>query len=447
VKLLVIGAGDVGFNLAKILSQENHDIVVIDSNPARCAYVREQLDIAVLERNGASGKVLVEAGVQNADIVIAATDIDEVNLIASMLAHKLSSARIIARVRDPEYSSDDAVINREQLGIDLLINPEQEVADEIVRLVKQSSATDCLTFADGNLQLLGLRITSRNAPAVGKTLLEIGSVYSHLLFRVVAISRLRNTIIPKGDDWIHFNDRLYVISGRESVPEVLKLMGSENEKLEDIMILGGGKVGRFVAGQLENEVNIKLIETDKKKSFKIAEQLKKTLVISGDGTDIDLLAREDILNMDCYIALTNNDENNIISCLLAKHLGVHRVIGLVNRLVYLPIISTIGIDTSVSKVLSTVDAILRFIRRGKVLSVSSFKGVGAEVIEFVVPEGARITKKELKRIKFPQGAIIGGIMRDQEVIIPTGHSQLKPNDKAIVFALPQAISDIEKMFD
>jgi len=447
VKIIIIGAGDVGFNLARILSQENHDIVVVDNSSDKCAYAMEQLDISVIEGNGSSGSILAQAGIADADMVVAATDIDEVNLMASMLAKKLSDARIVARVRDAEYSSPEAVISREDLGIDLIIHPEQEVANEIVRLVRQASATDCLTFADGKLQLLGLKITSRNAPIVGKTLRELGSLFSHIRFRVVAIKRLRETVVPKGDDWIHFNDQVYVISDIETVPEVLKLTGKDDEKLEDIMLLGGGKIGRMVAAELENDVAVKLIETDKKKSFKIAEQLKKTLIISGDGTDIDLLAREDVMEMDCYVAMTQDDENNIISCLLAKHLGVRRVIGLVNKLVYLPIIPTIGIDAAVSKVLSTVDAILRFIRRGKVISVSSFKGVGAEVIEFVVPAKAPVTRKKLENIKFPAGAIIGGLTRDSEVIIPTGQTQVQANDKAIVFAMPEAISDIEKIFE
>lgn len=447
MKIIIIGAGDVGFNLAKVLSRENHDIVIIDSDPGKCARASENLDISVVEGNGASGKMLAEAGVENADIVIAASNIDEVNIMASMLAKKLSSARIVARVRESEYTSEHAVITPEQLGIDLMIHPEQEIANEIVRLVRQSSATECFTFAEGRLHLLGIRITSRTAPVVGKTLLELGSAYAHIPFRVVAITRNTNTIVPKGDDWIHFNDQIYVISDVNTVPHILKLMGKEDDKLENLMILSGGTIGRLVAEELENEVDVKLIEPDKEESFKAAGKLKKSLVISGAGTDIDLLAREDIMSMDCFIALTPVDEDNIISCLLGKHLGVKRVISLVNKLVYLPIVRTIGIDSAVSTVLSTVDGILRFIRRGKVLSVSSFKGVGAEVIEYKVTEDAPITKKKLAKIKFPDGAIVGGLMRNGEVLIPTGNTMLKANDKAIVFALPEAISNVEKLFD
>lgn len=446
MKIIVIGVGEVGFNLAKILSQENHDVVVIENNQSHCAHAREQLDVAVMEGSGASGQMLVDAGVKDADIVVAVSDIDEVNIMACMLARKLSDTRTVARVRNPEYSSENPVISAEQLGIDLMIHPEQVVAREIVQLVRQASATDSLSFADNMLQLLGVRITSRKAPAVGKTFVELGAGYPQIPFRVVAIFRQNKTIIPKGEDWIHFNDQLYIISDAKTIPNVLQLMGKEDEKLEDVMILGGGKIGSLVAEELEKMVDVKLIETNKERSQKLAEKLLKTLVISGDGTDVDLLAREDVMNMDCYIALTQDDESNIISSLLVKHLGVKRVIALVNKLTYLPIIPTIGIDASVSKVLSTVDAIMRFIRRGKVLSVASFKSLGAEVIEFIVPGNARITKKKLQSIKFPDGALIGGLIRNNEVIIPTGKTLIQPNDKAIVFALPEAISDVEKFF-
>ncbi len=446
MKIVIIGVGEIGFNLAKILSQENHDIVVIEKDHEKCAHAMEQLDIAVLEGNGASAEMLAQAGVVDADIVIAASDIDEVNIMACMLANKLTEARTVARVRNAEYSGENAVVNAQQLGIDLMIHPENEIANEIVNLARQASATECMAFADGTLQLLGLRISNRKALVVGKTLLELGAGYPDIPFRVVAISRKNEIIIPKGDDWVHFNDQLYVISEQSMVPRVLQLMGKEDETLEDIMLLGGGKIGRNVAGALEGDINVKLVETNRKKSQRIADKLKKTLVITGDGTDLDLLAREGIMDMDTFIALTHDDEKNMISCLLAKHLGVKRVIALVNKLIYLPILPTIGIDASVSTVLSTVDAILRFIRKGTVVSVSSFKGVVAEVIEFVVPNDAKITKKDLINIKFPSNALIGGIIRGDQVIIPTGSTRVQPADKAIVFALPDSIGEIERFF-
>lgn len=446
MKIIIIGAGEVGFQLAKVLSQENQDITVIENDSDKCIHASEQLDVAVLQGSGTSGRILIEAGVKDADIVVAATDIDEVNIVICMLARKLSQAKTIARVRNHEYTNHKGVITPEQLGIDLMINPEQEVAREIIQLVRQASATELLTFGDEKLQLLGLRITSRVAPAVGKTLRELSFGYPKLPFRVVAIDRQKKTIIPKGEDWIHLNDTLYIISQKEVIPDVLKMTGKENEKLNDVMILGGGKIGRFVAQELEQKVRVKLIESNKEKSQRIAEQLSKTLVISGDGTDYDLLAREDVMNMDCYIALTQDDENNIISSLLAKHLGVKRVIVLVNKLMYLPIIFTIGIDATFSKALSTVDAILRFIRRGKVLTVSSFKNIDAEIIEFVVSEGAKITKTELSKVKFAGDAIVGAIIRDDKVLIPIGSTRILPNDKTIVFAVPEAVNDVEKFF-
>lgn len=447
MKIVVIGVGEVGFNLARILSQENHDIVIIEANTEKCTQATEHLDVSVIEGNGASAQLLIEAGVKNADIVVAASDIDEVNIIACMLTKKLSDARTVARVRNPEYSFTDPVISAKQLGIDLIIHPEQEVAREISQLVRQAAATESVSIADDKLQLLGVRITSRNAPAVGKTLKELGIGYPNIPFRIAAINRKNVTIIPKGDVWIQYNDQLYIISDTNSIPAVMKLLGKDDEKLEDVMILGGGKIGRFVAQDLEMEIGVKLIETNREKSLRLADQLKKTLVISGDGTDLDLLEREDIMEMDCFIVVTHDDENNIISGLLAKHLGVKRVIALVNKLEYLPIIPTIGIDATVSKVLSTVDGIMRFIRRGNVLSVSSFKGVGAEVIEFFVSESSKIANKELRNTKFPAGAIVGGLIRNDKVIIPTGKTVISIDDKAIVFALPEAIGSVEKFFE
>ncbi|MFC1514197.1 Trk system potassium transporter TrkA, partial [candidate division KSB1 bacterium] len=311
MKIVIIGVGEVGFNLAKILSLENHDITVIDSDKEKCEHANEQLDVEVIEGTGASAVTLDSAGVKDADIVVAASDIDEVNIVVSMMTRKLSNAKTVARVRNHEYSSENPVISAEQLGIDLMIHPEQEVARNIVQLVRQASATDTMMLADEKLQMIGIRITNRTAPAVGKKLMDLGLEYPDVPFRITAIARRNKTLVPTGDDWVQFNDQLYIIAASDSVDEVLKLMGKEDEKLEDVMILGGGKIGRLVAEMLEDTVSVKLIETDKLKSQKIADQLSKTLVISGDGTDIDLLAREDIMNMDCYIALTQDDENNV----------------------------------------------------------------------------------------------------------------------------------------
>ncbi len=448
MKVIIVGAGEVGFYLAKMLSNENNDIVIVENDHNKCIKAQESLDVIAIQGNGTSIETLIEAGIKDADMIVAVTNIDEVNIVSCILANKMGVSKKVARVRNPEYTSKNAIITPEQLGIDLMIHPEVEAAAEVIRLLKRSSATDVIDFESAGMQILGIRIDSRTAPIIGKPLHQITNDFSDIVFRTVAIYRNGKTIIPKGKDLIFFKDQIFVIAKINSIPGVLKLVGKEDEKVNNIMILGGGIIGRLIAEELEKikDLEIKLIESDKERSQVIADQLTKTLVIQGEGTDIDLLARENLSDMDSFIALTNDDEDNLFSSLLAKHLGVKRAIVLINKSEYLPIINSIGLDAAVSVKVTTVDAILRFIRRGHVLSVSTLKEIDAEIMEIVAQEGSQITKKKLKDTGFPDSAIIGAIFRDNEVIIPVGTTQIKPGDQVNVFALPEAIQKVEKIF-
>ena len=448
MKIIVVGAGEVGFHLAKMLSNENHDIVIIEDKQENCLKAQENLDIIAIQGNGASIEKLIEAGVRDSDMLIAVSNSDEVNIVSCILANKFGVEKKVARVRNPEYTSKDALITPEQLGIDMMIHPEEEAAAEIIRLIKRSSATDVIDYKKEGVQILGIRIDSRDASIVGKPLNEVTKEFSNIIFRTVAIYRNGRTIIPKGKDLIFYKDQIFIIAKVEYIHSILKLVGKEDEKINSLMILGGGKIGRLVATELEKmkDIDIKLIESDREKSQIIADQLNRTLVIQGDGTDIDLLATEGLSDMDAFVALTNDDEDNLISSLLAKHLGVKRVLALINKFEYIPIINSIGLDAAVSEKVSTIDAILRFIRRGKVISVATLKEIDAEVMEIVAQEGSPIANKQLKEIGFPNSAIVGAIFRDNEVIIPVGTSRIEPNDKVIVFALPEAISKVEKYF-
>ena len=448
MKIIIVGAGIVGFHLAKMLSNENHDIVVIENNHKECIKVQENLDVISIHGSGTNIENLVAAGINSADMLIAVTDIDEVNIVSCILANKLGVSKKIARVRSSEYSSENSVITPEQLGIDTMIHPEEEAAAEIIRLLKRSSATDVIDFEEEGIQILGIRIDSRSAPIVGKPLSQITLDFPDTIFRTVAIYRNGKTIIPNGDDLIFFRDQIFIVAKLDSIPDVLKLVAKEDAKINNVMILGASKIGRLVAAELEKikDVNIKLIESNRDKSQIIADQLTKTLVIQGDGTEIDLLASEGISDMDDYIAVTNDDEDNLISSLLAKHLGVKRVIALINKSEYIPIMNSIGLDAAISKKVTTVDAILRFVRRGNVLSVATLKEIDAEVMEIIAQEGSHITKKLLKDSGFPKSAMVGAIFRNNEVIIPVGTSRVQANDKVIVFALPEAIKKVEKAF-
>lgn len=447
MRIIIIGAGEVGFHLAKTLSNDSHDVTIVDTDTEKCARVQDNLDVLVVEGSGASAGTLVAAGVKDADMIIAVSALDEVNIISCMLANQFGVRRKIARVRNPEYTLDNAVLKPGQLGIDLMINPEQATAEEIVSLVERSAATDVIDFASGKIQVIGIRLDPR-APIINKTLREVSEGIPDLKFRTVAISRQERTIIPSGEEYFRRGDQIFVTAKTESIPEVLKLCGKNDERLDKVMILGGSKVGRAVARLLERErdIDVRLIESNRDKSERVAEELKRTLVIHGDGTDIDLLAAEGLIDMDAFIAVTDDEETNIIACLLARHIGVRRNIAMVSRAEYVPLMPTIGLDAAVDKRRITANAIARFIRHGEIVSVATLRGTGAEVIELVVQPDSRIVGRPLRRAKIPEGVIIGAVARGDQVFVPVGETVLQPEDKVVVFTVPQARESLEKLF-
>ena len=446
MKIFVIGAGEVGFHIAQRLTAENHDVVVIERDEDRRLLVQNQLDVLTIAGNGASAHVLKEAGIEKADLVIAATSIDEVNIIACMLASKFGVPKKIARVRNPEYTSSSAVLDPHKLGIDLMIHPEEEAVNEIVRLLKRTGASEIIEFADGRIQLIGLRI-DRNAPVIHRSLAEVSASFPELTFRAVVIYRDNETIIPRGEQRFRQGDQVFVMAKREALPLVEKMAGKSEHKLEKVMILGGGRIGQGVANALELEkLNVKLIEQDRNRSDEIADSLSKTLVLRGDSLDLDLLAREGIVTMDALVAVTDDEGINIISCLLAKHLKVKKTIAMIRRPHYMPLMPTIGIDAAVSPRISTASAILRFVRRAKVVSVVALKGCNAEAIELVATSGSKAIGRPLKDVNLPEEAIIGAIVSKGKVIVPSGDCVIQANDEVIVFTKPEAVTEVERFF-
>lgn len=446
MKIVIVGAGEVGFHLAKILSQEHHDIVVIDNDEERVERVNENLDVMAVEGSGVSPKLLFDAGAENADLLVAVSPSDEVNILACQIANKLGTKRTIARVSSPEFNSKDAIIKPDQLGINLMIYPEGVTADEIFRLVKRSTATDVLEFGEGRIQIIGLRLDA-NSPIINKKMKEVGLELNELVFRVVAISRGQRTIIPTGDDVFKKNDQVFVVCKTEYVQDMLRYAGQEEEAVKNIMILGGGRIGTQVAEMLEDEVNVKIVESNEERATELAERLKRSLVIHGEGSDIDLLAKEGIMDMDIFIAVSDDEEENIITCLMAKHLQVPKTIALVDNTDYVTLAGTIGLDVAVNKKLSAAQIILKFIRQGDILSIATLHGVDAEVIEFIAKKNSDITKKTLKDVNFPAGAIVGCVIRGDSVFIPVGSSKINPNDRVVVFTLPKSIPEVEKIFN
>jgi trk system potassium uptake protein TrkA len=445
MRVLIIGAGDMGFQLAKQLSQDKHDIIVVEVDEQKVRRAQEQLDALVIEGRGESIKVLEEVDVKNVDIVAALTDSDGVNLLACMLAKKSGAAAAIARVRNPELADPEYPVKASDFGADLIIHPERETAEAIVRLVRQSRATDVFEFAGGKIEVLGIRL-ERNSPLLGVRLLDLSRRYGNPPMRVVAVARYEETVIPKGQDKLQAGDQIFVICDPDYVPELLKLSGKEEVRVENVMILGGGLIGQFVASMLEKSTRVKVIESSEGKSEAIADILPRALIIHGDGTDIDLLAAEGIVDMEAFIAVTGDDETNIITTLVARHMKVPRTIALVNKVEYLPITSKIGMDAVVSKQLLTVNAVQRYIQRQQVASIASLPGIRADLIEYIAKENSRITKKPLKDIKFPTGAIAGAVLHEDRLVIPKGDTRVETGDKVVVFSLPQALDDVEKLF-
>lgn len=445
MKIIIIGAGHVGFNLAKLLSYEKNDVVIIETNLERHNRASEALDAQTLHGSGTSYTLLERAGVKNADMLVAVTSNDEVNMLAAIMAKKYGVKKTVARVKNHEFLHDGCPCNGKMMDIDMIIHPESEAANMTVQLLKQTAANHIIEFAEGQIVLLGIHL-DRDLEILRCPLQDLSKEYPDVGFRTVVIQRNEVTKIPGGNDMFMPNDRIFIVVKRDKIDDAIKMFGKENHSLENIMILGGGQTGYLIAKQLEKEHNVKIIESDQEASEDLAEHLPKSLVIKGDGLDINLLALESIIDMDAFIAVTGEDETNIVASLMAKHLQVPKIISLINKTEYTPIIPTIGIDAFLSKQMLTVNRILKFIRRGKIVSVASVPGTPVEAIELIPNEGAKITRKKLNSIKLPKNVIMGAIQRADDVFIPMGDTQIEPGDKVVLFALPSAIHDIEKLF-
>jgi trk system potassium uptake protein TrkA len=445
MKIIIAGMGDVGYQLARELSYESHDIIAIDKNQQRLSYTDSMTDILTINGSATSVEVLKNAKIDKADLFVAVTSLEEVNVTSAILAKKLGAKKTIARISNAEYLESQASTHFTELGIDFMIYPEELAAREVVNLIHRSSATDVLEFEDGKLSVLGMRL-DKNAPVIRKTLKDVAAEFSNVSFRIVALQRNFRTIIPKGNDRFLPNDQVFIITKPDGHEMILKLSGKENINFENIMILGGGKIGRRVAKLLEGEMKIKLIESDDEKSVELAGSLTNTLVIRGDGRDIDLLAQEGIIDVDAYVALTEDAETNIISCLMAKHLGVKKTIALVDKVEYIPLTQTIGLDSLINKKLIAANNISRFIRKGNVVALASLEGIDADVLEYVAEQNSSITKKPIKDLDFPKEAIIGGIVKGEKSFIAVGETQISAGDKVVVFSLPGGMKKIEKFF-
>ena len=448
MRVIVIGAGEVGFDVARILSLEEHDVVVVDVDAEALESVRERLDVLTIQGSGTSADVLADCGVRQADLMIAVTTVDEVNVIACMLADRLGVPTTVARVRSDELTRAKAVLKAVDFGIDLIIQPEESAAAEIARLIRRASATDVLPFADERLQLVGVRIGA-DSPVVGKTLQNLSLENPRITFRVMAIARGVRTLLPGGNERIQKGDQVFVMTRSKDLSHVTKALGKSEDRIQNVMILGGASIGEKIARHFKEEKNkrIKLIEPDREVAERIAEELPNVLVIHGDAGDIDLLVTEGMGEMDAFVAVTDDEESNLVTCLIAKHLGVQKTVALLSKGAYIPLSHSIGLDAAVSKKLAVSREILRFLRGKHVRSVATVHGLDAEILEIEAKPRSPVTKKKLVDLKLPEGMLVSAVMNGKQVEIATGETTIYPGDRAIVFVLPNHLAAAEKFFD
>ncbi len=446
MRIIIAGAGEVGFHLAKLLAYEKQDIILIDLDQEKLEYASSHLDCITVKGNSTSYSVLREAGVSEADLFISVTSFEETNLASAILAKKLGADKTIARISNLEFLLKKDILDLATIGVDELISPESLAAREIKRLLARSTATDTFEFDNGMLTLLGVIIDEKNQ-LNNRSLKETAFLNPDRDYVTVAILRNGKTIVPHGSTKFRTNDHAYFIAQQEGVKKILKIGSKDTIEIKNVMIMGGSKIGFHTARRLSKKYNIKLVEKDRDKSFELADSLPDTLVVNGDCSNVELLKEEDISNMDAFVAVTGNSETNIISCLLAKNMGVKKTIALVENMDYIHISQNIGVDTMINKKLIAANFISRYVRKGEVISLTGIHGVEAEIMEFEVPQDSKITDREIKKLNFPKSAIIGGVIRDGEVKSLSGEFQIQPMDRVVVLCLPDCIPQVEKFFN
>ena len=445
MKIVIVGAGEVGYHIASRLALENKDVVVIDKDGDAIRRVAESMDVQTVNGSGSSPSVLEEAGIHQAEILLAVTNQDETNLVACLVADLLSpGTKKLARIRGADFDQYHETFRLQTPHINTVINPEIEVVKTIEQLMRVPGAVDVGEFAQGRIKFVGVYL-DRNARLAGVRLSELPEKIGRRLL-IAAVVREEEVIIPTGKDRLLPGDLIYFISEEDQLMEALSVFDKHPEPVRRVLIIGGGRIGFRLALRLETQsVYCKIIEKDPQRCAVLAEKLNKTIVLHGDGSDHSLLSEENIGDIDVVVTLTNDEETNILSSLLARRMGAGKAITKISKFSYFPLMTAIGIEQVVSPRLSAINTILQHIRRGKVLSAVSLKGEQAEVMEAVALETSDIVDKPLRKIAFPKGAILAGIIRKEQIIIPNGDSIIEPNDRIIIFAHRRAINGIEKL--
>ena len=449
MKAIIVGAGEVGFQLSKVLLAEGYDVVAIDQSQSACNRLAETLDLMTFCGSGSAPSLLETAGISNTDLLISVTNSDETNILASLIAKRCGVKNKIARVSNSTYF-DNTIITRADLGIDHTINSERLCAREFIRILRSAEAREVVDFADGKIQLIAFNIESNN-PLIGYSIEEVSSreAFSELRFVAIKTRGGQSTIMPRGSDKINVGDEVFVMGSRMAVRNIMKISGiSTSHNLERLVIAGASPIGIEVAKQLESSsVKVSIIEPDIHKAEQASSILKKAIIIHGSFLERQILAEAGIREADSFISVTGDDEDDIMSCILSTAEGADRTIPLIQEPTYLPILASITeIDSAVSRHLTLVNDILRLLRTGNVLKDVLIKDIDAEVLELVVDSKSKVCNKKIRAINFPKETVVGAIVRSGTVVLPEGNVTIEAGDDVVIFSQPESIPQIESLF-
>jgi len=451
MKVIVCGAGQVGSNIARYLASEGNNVTVIDQSAELIQKISDTLDVQAMVGFASHPNILEQAGAADADMIIAVTLADEVNMVACQVADSLFNVPTkIARVRHQSYLQPiwADLFSRDHLPIDVIISPEIEVARAVARRLEVPGAFDMIPLADGKVKVVGV-VCGQNCPIINTPLRQLTGLFPDLNIEVVAIVRNDKPIIPSGDDQMLAGDEVYFVADSNHVTRAMAAFGHEEPAARRVIIIGGGNIGLCLAEEIEEKhpgVSARVIEVDRKRAQLVAQRLNRTMVLHGDGLDPEILEEANVRASETVVAVTNNDEGNILASLLAKRYGCERAITLINKTTYQPLVQPLGIDAVVSPRSITVSSILQHVRRGRIKSVHSLREGFAEVIEAEALETSSLVNQPLKEIRLPAGVIVGAIVRGNDVIIPRPSTVVKPNDRVIILAEVGQVKKVEKMF-
>lgn len=446
MKIVIAGAGDMGTHLARMLSGSGHDITIVDVDTKALAEVGSLADVITVEGDVTQFSVLRKAGVRKCDLFIAVRSVENDNVLSSIIAKQLGAKKVIARVDSKEYlepSSKEVFID---MGLDYIFYPEQIAAHEVINLLGHTSSSEYVDFAAGKLSLVAFRL-ELTSPLLGRMIIDPDHYNEDLDYRTVAIVRGTQTIIPTATDRYEEEDMVYAIVRRGAAQRVVELSGRHDSVIRNMMILGGSRIGIRIATELQNEVNIKMVEYDAIKARQLAERLDKTLIINEDGRDTEAMMEEDLASMDAFVAVTGSSETNILAAMLAKRMGVKRIIAEVENINYISLAKSIGVDTIINKKLVTASNIFRFTMSTDVQSIKCLTGSQAEVMEFIVKPNSPATKCTIRDLGMPADATIGGVVRGDRVFIAVDDTQINAYDRVVVFAMPESVMRVAEFFN